>query len=120
MQFKIPALPPSDNVLYGINYRKRCKYMTREGREFAMLVKKSTPPFSFKEQQPLIVSVEFHGAWYNKGNKKIKKKDVQNLGKCLFDAIFEKGGVDDSHAWECSFLKVQDEEVYTLVNIEEA
>ncbi len=78
------------------------------------------PPITFKPEVRLKVEVEYHGQFINKGNGKTKRRDGQNLDKCLYDVIFEKIGLDDCHAWEGSWKKVHNsEKEFTLVTITE-
>lgn len=69
-------------------------------------------------QQPLEAFVEYHGLFMNKLDNKIKRRDGQNLDKCLYDLIFEKWGIDDSVVFKGHWEKIHDDNnVFTLVTI---
>ena len=120
IEFKIPMLPPSLNSIYKINYVKRECYMDKNARKFKCDAKLYTPNLSGKyvEGTKLIISVKYYGNWKNKDGS-IKRKDGQNLDTCLYDAIFEKMGVDDKVAFKGSWEKIQSDEEFTIVKIEE-
>ena len=120
MEFKIPAIPPSVNQHLKINYRRRCVYLDPAVKKFKVIASMHIPPITFKPDVKLKVEVEYHGQFINKSNKKTKRRDGQNLDKCLYDAMFEKFGINDCHAWEGSWKKVHNnEQSFTLVNISE-
>lgn len=116
-QFTVPALPPSYNVHFKINYGSRQIYLSNTARAFKNLTKYSMPPTDFKEDSRFKMEMEYHGRWHYK-NGKVKRKDIQNLDKILIDAIFERIGCDDSRLWEIKGTKVEDVCENTLVRLE--
>ena len=115
--FKIPALPPSINQMYKINYRTKQCYLDESVRKFKRDAIIFIPPVIIDTGIKLRLEVEYHGKFHNK-NGTIKRRDGQNLDKCLYDVIFEKLGIDDKHAWSGSWSKHHnDEEEFTLVTI---
>jgi len=117
IEFKIPALPPSLNQVYKINYVRRQCYMDDSARKFKATAKMFTPVLKYVEGTKLLVSVKYLGNWHNLDGS-IKRKDGQNLDKCLYDAIFEKMGVDDKVVFKGQWEKVQSKEECTVVTIE--
>ena len=117
-QFKIPAIPPSINQMYKINYRTRSVYLDESVRKFKQIAFPYIPALTFNPESRLKVEVEYHGQFLNKSNNEVKRRDGQNLDKCLYDIIFEKLGIDDKYAWEGTWKKVHNpEEEYTLIKI---
>ncbi|MFC1808859.1 RusA family crossover junction endodeoxyribonuclease [Candidatus Omnitrophota bacterium] len=114
--FKIPALPPSMNQMYKINYHTRQCYLDEKAREFKRTASMYTPFISVSDQEKILVDVEYHGNWFTKAGK-IRRKDGQNLDKALYDCICNSLGIDDSQAFEGSWKKIQGEEEFTIVHI---
>lgn len=120
LQFKIPAIPPSVNQMYKINYKTRSVYLDPSVRDFKRTAFIHIPPIRLNDGTKLSVDVEYHGQFMNKGDGEIKRRDGQNLDKCLYDIIFEKFGIDDKHAWSGSWKKVNNpSEEFTLITINE-
>jgi len=118
MAFKLPALPPSVNQMYKINYRTKQMYLDKSVTDFKNKVYPLIPALKPPVER-LRIEVEYYGRFLNK-NGTIKRKDGQNLDKCLYDIIFEKFGLDDSIVWEGTWSKNHcEEEDYTLVKIYE-
>jgi len=118
-QFKIPALPPSVNRMYKISYRTKQCYLDESVRTFKQIAYPFIPPIKLKKDSLLKVQIEYHGKFYN-ADKSVKRRDGQNLSKCLYDIIFEKLGIDDKFAWFGTWKKVHNpEEEFTLVTIKE-
>ena len=119
-QFKIPSIPPSVNQMYKINYKTKSVYLDESVREFKKIAFLYIPNIQIADNSKLRVNVEYHGQFFNKGNGEVKRRDGQNLDKCLYDVIFEKLGVDDKHAWEGTWKKIHNpDEEFTLVTISE-
>ena len=119
-QFKIPALPPSMNQIYKINYKTKSVYLDESVRDFKKIAVLYIPPLQFKPNKKLKVDVEYHGQFLNKGDGEIKRRDGQNLDKVLYDVMFEKFGIDDKFAWSGSWKKVHNpNEEFTLVTVSE-
>ena len=118
-KFRIPALPPSVNRMYKINYRTKQCYLDKSVQEFKHKAIHNIPHFMVSKNARLELLVEYHGKFINKGDGKPKRRDGQNLDKCLYDIIFEKLGLDDSIVWKGSWSKHHNEEEFTLVTIKE-
>ena len=104
--------------MYKINYRTKQVYTDEAVRKFKNLAVRYIPPITYPIETKLKVEVEYHGQFHNKSDNKIKRRDGQNLDKCLYDVVFEKIGIDDKHAWEGTWKKVHNsEEEFTLVTI---
>ena len=85
-----------------------------------MKAKLHTPNLSNKyiEGTKLKITVKYYGNWKNKDGS-IKRKNGQNLDKCLYDAIFDKLGIDDKVAFSGSWEKIQADSESTFIRIEE-
>jgi len=119
-QFKIPAIPPSINQCYKINYRTKSVYLDESVREFKKIAFLYIPKIELSPKKKLRVDIEYHGQFLNKSDGEIKRRDGQNLDKCLYDVMFEKLGIDDKLAWEGNWKKVHNtDEEFTLVTISE-
>jgi hypothetical protein len=119
-QFRIPAIPPSVNNMYKLNFRTKSVYLDDSVCKFKSVAIPHIPPLRFKEGSRLNVEVEYHGQFLNKGDGETKRRDGQNLDKCLYDVIFEKLGIDDKFAWQGSWKKIHNpDEEFTLVTITE-
>lgn len=114
--FKVPLLPPSVNAMYKINYRTKQCYLDDSVRTFKNQAILFIPPFKIEPQDRIILTLEYHGKFYNNDGT-IKKRDVQNLDKCLCDVLFEKFGADDSCIWMLNACKVDDKEDFVNVTI---
>jgi len=116
-KFKIPLVPESVNGLYKINYAHRVIYLSDEGKAFKYQAKLYIPRTDFTEDDTLSVSVSYHSNWFYK-NGKIKRADSPNLDKLMIDTLFEAIGVDDSHLWQWSSQKVQEQDTrFTMVEM---
>jgi Holliday junction resolvase RusA-like endonuclease len=114
--FKIPALPPSINQMYKLNFKTKQVYLDESVREFKNKAIFYIPNFKINPQEKVILVVEYHGKFYNKDGT-IKRRDGQNLDKCLYDIIFDKLSADDSCVWAGVFSKIHAEEEFTMVTI---
>lgn len=114
--FKIPGLPPSVNACYKVNYRTKQVYLDEAVRTFKNQAILFIPPFKIEPQEKICLELEYHGKFFNKDGT-IKRRDVQNLDKCLCDVLFEKFGADDSCIWKISACKVDDTEEFVNVTI---
>lgn len=92
--------------------------LTSSAREFKNVAWNYIPPIKLAAEKQYKVSVEYHGKFLNKDGT-TKNRDGQNLDKCLYDIIFEKLSGNDKQVWEGYWKKINDEQVYTLVTIEE-
>ena len=118
-KFKIPMLPQSVNSLYKVNYRTRQIYLSEEGRRFKNTAKMFIPKIKFSSEKPVIdIRIKYFGNWYCK-NGNVRRVDGPNLDKVLFDAIFERLGLDDSLVFFWQGRKECGEEEYTEVEISE-
>ena len=116
VSFKIPGCPPSLNATYKVNYRTKCVYLDESVRNYKNQAILFIPPFKIEPQEKVILTLEYHGKFYNNDGT-IKRRDVQNLDKCLCDVIFSKLGADDSCVWMISACKVEDLEEFVQVTI---
>ncbi len=116
-EFTIPLLPPSMNAIYGYNPMTKRRYLNSKGRTFKAQCKLFVPPIELEAQTPVKIQFSLYGNWFYK-NGNIKKHDGQNLSKILYDAIFEKVGVDDCCLWKWSGEKIQSDESKTVVKFE--
>lgn len=114
--FKVPLLPPSVNQMYKINYRTKQCYLDESVRTFKNQAILFIPPFKIEPQEKIILILEYHGKFFNNDGT-IKRRDVQNLDKCLCDVIFEKLGADDSCVWTLIAAKIPDKEDFVQVTI---
>lgn len=114
--FKFRGIPPSYNRHFKINYNFHQIYLTSEARAFKKHIKCNTTPSIFNERDQLYLTVWYYHDWYYK-NGKLRKLDLQNLDKLLYDAIFEQLGLDDAQIWGREEFKVQSTRSYTVVVI---
>ena len=120
MQFKIPFLPPSVNHSLVPLWHLRRLIPHKSVVKFKREAPPHIPYMTFKEGSLLKIDIEYHGGFYNKGNKEVKRKDGPNMDKILIDVISQCIGVDDKFIWYWQGKKVHEEvNIYTLVNIEE-
>lgn len=119
-QFSIPAIPPSVNEMYKINYIRKYVYADQSVVDFKNIAMKHIPQLPIKNGIKLLVEVEYHGRFLNKTDGLFKRRDGQNLDKCLYDIMFDKFGIDDKNAWKGTWEKIHNPgEEYTLVTISE-
>lgn len=105
-KFILPALPPSLNSIYKINYISKQVYLDKSVKEFKSIVYPLIPQIKIPEGQALELKIRYYGMFLNKSDGKIKRKDGQNLDKVLYDIIFEKWGLDDSITFKGSWEKI--------------
>ena len=120
--FKIPHLPPSLNQIYQIIYAHRIVQLSTEARAFKNAAKTFMPAMKFPEGAMFEVKVEVHKDWYLKGDRsKLKRQDLSNLEKLLFDTLFEHLGRDDKAliAYHLSKVQQEDKKEYLIVSIKD-
>jgi Holliday junction resolvase RusA-like endonuclease len=117
LEFRIEGLPPSYNEHFQIIWHLKECYLSPEARMFKNKVKLTVPHFKFENNTYFKMEIHYHDNFIQK-NGKNKRIDLQNLNKCLIDAIFEKLGIDDSFVWELFEKKVQSLTSFTLVRLE--
>lgn len=117
IRFEVPMLPPSENKMYSWDPMKKRPYKTKECSNFKSNFQMFCPPIQFKEGERIVVAVEYYGDWYYK-NGKVRKKDGQNLQKAVYDALFEKIGIDDCHLWMWCGKKIQSDHDKMVITIE--
>ncbi len=120
--FKIPHLPPSLNQIYQIIYAHKVVQLSPEARAFKNIAKTYMPAMKFKDNAKFNIDVEIHKDWYLKGDrKKLKRQDLSNLEKLLFDSLFEHIGMDDKSLMSYSLHKIQQDDAkeYLIVNIKD-
>lgn len=112
-------LPESVNSMYKVNYRTRQVYLSEAGRQFKNTAKMFIPKIKFSSEKPIIdIKIKYYGHWYCK-NGNVRIVDAPNLEKILFDAIFERLGLDDSLIFFWQGRKEESEEEYTEIEISE-
>lgn len=116
--WRIPLLPPSMNKLYAINYRTRSVYMTPEAREFKSKMKLFITSMPIDLEKKLSLKLDVHTDWYFK-NGKLKKSDIQNLIKVVVDALSERLGFDDSLIWSFTANKIQSNDSFIWLELEQ-
>ena len=98
------------------------KILTKEARELKeeikQIVYKSLPFVCSNLNDGLRVEVEIHENWITKKGE-IKKKDIANREKFLIDSVFAALGIDDKFIFEHSMKKVQDDQEFAIIKIEE-
>lgn len=92
--------------------------MDKTARSFKNTAIFYVPHIDLIDNVILKMEVEYHGKFMNNDGT-VKRKDGQNLDKCLYDVIFDKLGVDDKLVWDGSFKKIHDTEEFTLVRLSE-
>lgn len=107
--FTIPSIPPSMNVMYGINHRTHTVYLKNEARYWKSKAKLFMPNIQVTPEDKLRISVDVVTQWYFK-NGNPKKADVQNLGKVILDALSERWNIDDCRFWEIELIKINSDD----------
>ncbi len=120
MEIKLPFKTPTINHLYW--HRGNIKIMKTEAKELReeirKIVIKSLPFVCANLNAGLKVDVEIHENWHTKKGD-VARKDISNREKFLIDSIFKALDIDDKFIFEHKFLKVQDEEEFALIKIEQ-
>ena len=120
-------LPPSVNKIYK-SIGKGRRALTTEGKAYKRSIIDSLIPEivnypSFKENQPLSLSITLHlealvnKGWPKKTKKRYKRIDVSNRIKLLEDALFECLGIDDCNVISLTINKVQSDEERSHVEL---
>ena len=74
--------------------------------------------FNSDPNTKLKINIEIHEDWFTlKGD--VKRKDIANREKFLVDSIFESLGLEDKYIFEHSMKKIQSEEEFAVIKIEE-
>lgn len=120
MEIKLSFKTPTINHLYW--HRGNMKIMKTEAKELREEIKrivyKSLPFVCANLNAGLKVVVEIHENWITKKGQ-VARKDISNREKFLIDSVFKALNIDDKFIFEHTFLKVQDEEEYALIKIEQ-
>lgn len=123
MKINIPFKTPTINHLYW--HRGNIKILKTEARtlrdEITDEVNKQIYEYETKhlKDKQLKVEVFVVDNWFNLDDS-IKKKDILNKEKFLIDSVFKALGIDDSHIFDCRFIKVHDnKEERTTISISE-
>jgi len=120
MIIKIPFKTPTINHLYW--HRGNMKIMTTEARnlreEIKRIVYKSLPFDCANLNDGLKVEVGIHENWLTKKGQ-VARKDIANREKFLIDSIFKALDIDDKFIFQHKFIKVQDNEEYSMIKIKE-
>ena len=91
---------PSVNWLYAGNGRIRYKSKVYKAWIKEADIQVNLEWLEIKPNTELLVDIEMHSEWFNKGNGRIKKKDILNFQKSLLDYL------NDNLKWfedECIF-----------------
>jgi len=108
------------NQIYQIIYSHKIVQLSPEARAFKTAAKTYMPPMEFPKEARFKIEVEVHRDWYLKSDRtKLRKQDLSNLEKLLFDAIFEHMGRDDKALMVYSLCKVQDDKEFLKVEIQD-
>lgn len=120
LEFTVPAVPPSYNESFKINFRAKQIYLSQEAKEFKKLLMLHVPMIDEKDFKPnstLSIDLIFYDNWYYK-NGNMRKKDVQNMDKIVIDSLFKLLPVDDCYIWINTNTKVQTLEMpHTVVRL---
>ncbi len=122
MEIIIPFKTPTINHLYW--HRGNIKIMKTEAKRlrdsiYAIVIDKLSEN-GYKDElrgKELKVYTEINEDWYNKSNGLIKKKDVANREKFLIDSVFKALDIDDSHIFEHTIKKIQNEKEFVKMII---
>ena len=117
LKFSVPAIPISYNKCFKIIWSFRKTMLSQEAIQFKDLVKQCMPQWQDNPNGLYSINIYIYYNWLFK-NGKLRKLDVQNLDKLVVDAVFEQGGVDDSHVVVEKVQKIQSRvEVRTDVEV---
>lgn len=94
IEFQVPCMPVSSNVIYKINYAKRLVYMSKEAKTYKKMVIIHCPPWSPPDYSMFSIEGEVWANWFTKAGK-LKRLDIPNLTKVTIDGVFQKLGIDD-------------------------
>ena len=115
---KIPFKTPTVNLMYSTfrGHRIKSKEARELSKEVAEIVLNTQTCIIDNE---LKVSIEVYSNWYNKDGT-IKKRDIANLEKFITDSIFDKlEDMDDKQIFKLTMKKIQSDEEFALIKIEE-
>ena len=93
--FTIPSLPPSMNSIYNIIFKLGRIYLKPEVKKWKDDAKFFMPPLQMDGWERASIHLILSSSWYFKNGNR-RKIDLQNLEKCIIDAVSEKAGVCDS------------------------
>ena len=125
-------LPPSVNRAYATTRSGR-RLLTSEGKLYKQSVRDIigqrysvvTPELTHLGQKPLSLSVKIYTRVENKGwsdgkvKNRYKRVDISNRVKLLEDALFEALGVDDCLVFKLTVEKIDSDDEYVHINLEE-
>ena len=118
IEIKIPFKTPTSNHLYW--HRGNMKIMTKDARELReeirKIVIKSLPFVCANLNDGLKVEIEVHENWHTKKGD-VARKDIANREKFLIDSVFKVLDIDDKYIFEHKFIKVQNNEEYSIIKI---
>lgn len=118
--FDLWPIPPSSNALYKHFVDKKTRTVRRVSTDKLLKYKKSCQEWSlcnpqkcktanlYLRDEPHIkvtayISLYHHNVYTKDG--KVRKADVSNLGKALFDCLSEAIGIDDRHFTDVRLVK---------------
>lgn len=124
--------PPSVNRAYATTRGGR-RLLTSEGKLYKQSVRDvigqlysgATPELARLGEVPLSLTVKLYTCVENKGwsegkaKNRYKRVDVSNRVKLLEDALFEALGVDDCLVFKLTVEKIDSDDEYVHINLEE-
>jgi Holliday junction resolvase RusA-like endonuclease len=116
IKFKVPAIPPSYNKSFQINFNYHTTFLSKEAKGFKDKVKMFMPVWQPPVDSMFEMNIKIQNCWFFL-NGNLQKKDVQNLDKLICDACFEKIGIDDNQIQKLSIEKVRNKESFTEIEI---
>lgn len=112
IRFTIPMIPPSVNALYNVIFSLKKVELKPEVRLWKSKAKEFVPVWKQKGKSVsgwLYFKADVYTQVYFK-NGKVRKLDLQNLEKCLIDAVCEKLGIGDEFIFEKYARKIDSDE----------
>lgn len=108
IKFVIPLMPPSVNSLYNIIFSMKKVELKPEIRLWKTQAKQYVPVWKQLGENKLpwlYFKADIYTQLYFK-NGNVRKLDLQNLEKCLIDAVCEKLGIGDEYIKEKQASKI--------------
>jgi len=117
MLIKIPFKTPTTNHLY--YHKGNIKILKKDAREIRDKIINICSKLKHNFGEGLLrVNVWIHEQWYYK-NGSICKKDIANREKFLIDSVFKGLGIDDKIIFEHHMFKVDDNQEFAEIQIDE-
>ena len=102
IKFTIPLMPPSMNSLYNVIFSMKRVELKPEIRLWKTQAKQFVPVWKQLGKSKsgwLYFNADVYTQVYFK-NGKVRKIDLQNMEKCLIDAVCEKLGIEDEFIFQ--------------------